>query len=138
MRRRLYIFAVWMATFGVLLSMVVMHHHHQERVCTVVEECTQDGRINDEHTSHNDSERDGCQIHQMHHFLVKAKGSCADEGHYLADGLGLLTFFGGSGFLLLSCVVAVVKWQDFITPLWQLAVRAFSLRGPPSDSFSFL
>ena len=71
MKRRLYIFSIWIATMGMLLSTVMLHHHHYERICMVVEVCSQDGTLNDEHTEHHDTEHEGCQVKQMHHFIVK-------------------------------------------------------------------
>lgn len=71
MKRRLYIFSIWIATMGMLLSTVMLHHHHYERICMVVEVCSQDGSLNDEHTEHHDTEHEGCQMKQMHHFIVK-------------------------------------------------------------------
>lgn len=71
MKRRLYIFSIWIATMGMLLSTVMLHHHHYERICMVVEVCSQDGSLNDEHTEHHDTEHEGCQVKQMHHFIVK-------------------------------------------------------------------
>lgn len=71
MKRRLYIFSIWIAMMGMLLSTVMLHHHHYERICMVVEVCSQDGSLNDEHTEHHDTEHEGCQVKQMHHFIVK-------------------------------------------------------------------
>ena len=71
MKRRLYIFSIWIATMGMLLSTVMLHHHHYERICMVVEVCSQDGSLNDEHTEHHDTEHEGCQVKQMHHFIFK-------------------------------------------------------------------
>ena len=59
MKRRLYIFSIWIATMGMLLSTVMLHHHHYERICMVVEVCSQDGSLNDEHTEHHDTEHEG-------------------------------------------------------------------------------
>lgn len=135
MRRRLYILAVWTATLGVLLSMVVMHHHHYERVCMVVEECAQDGHINDEHTHHHEGEREGCQIHQMHHFLVKANGTHTVVNEKMAEGNTLSALFS-SYFYYLPCGLAAVLWQQHTMPLSHVAIKALSLRGPPALSFS--
>lgn len=135
MRRRFYIFAVWTATLGVLLSTVVMHHHHYQRVCMVVEECAQDGHINDEHTAHHDGEREGCQIHQMHHSLVKVKASHIDVKDNVAEGKLFFALFSAD-YYLLPCRLTAVLWQKHTMPLSLVAIKTISRRGPPVHSFS--
>lgn len=134
MKRRLYIFSIWIATMGMLLSTVMLHHHHYERVCMVVEVCSQDGSLNDEHTEHHDTEHEGCQVKQMHHFIVKnrvvesAVKKLLDAHHLQVFVLPAEARF----FCLSSCVVT--EWQALTLPLSEESRSAFSRRGPPMFS----
>lgn len=131
MKRRLYIFSIWIATMGMLLSTVMLHHHHYERICMVVEVCSQDGSLNDEHTEHHDTEHEGCQVKQMHHFIVKnrvvesAVKKLLDAHHLQVFVLPAETCF----FCLSACVAT--EWQALTLPLSEESCSAFSRRGPP-------
>lgn len=85
MKRGTYIFSLWLATLSVLLSTVVLHHHHMAQICLAVQQCHVDGNLNDEHTSHQENEQEGCTVHQMHHFIVNAKVVKTIRQHLLAQ-----------------------------------------------------
>lgn len=131
MKRRLYIFSIWIATMGMLLSTVMLHHHHYERICMVVEVCSQDGSLNDEHTEHHDTEHEGCQVKQMHHFIVKNR-VVKSAVKKLLDAHHLLVFVlpAEACFFCLSACVAT-EWQALTLPLSEELCSAFSRRGPP-------
>ena len=131
MKRWLYMCSLWVATFCVLLSTVVMHHHHYGEICMAIEQCSLDGNLNDEHTEHHENEQEGCQVHQMHHFLINAKvvksiKQHIQDGHLLAM-LGMNTSFD---FILENGLV-VSEWQEITQPLGQKAFRHNYRRGPP-------
>lgn len=134
MKRRLYIFSIWIATIGMLLSTVMLHHHHYERICMVVEVCSQDGSLNDEHTEHHDTEHEGCQVKQMHHFIVKNR-VVKSAVKKLLDAHHLLVFVlpAEACFFCLSACVAT-EWQALALPLFEESCSAYSRRGPPMFS----
>lgn len=130
MKRRLYIFSIWIATMGMLLSTVMLHHHHYERICMVVEVCSQDGSLNDEHTEHHDTEHEGCQVKQMHHFIVKNRVVESAVKKLLdAHHLQVFVLPAEARFFCLSACVAT-EWQALL-PLSEESCSAFSRRGPP-------
>lgn len=131
MKRRLYIFSIWIATMGMLLSTVMLHHHHYERICMVVEVCSQDGSLNDEHTEHHDTEHEGCQVKQMHHFIVKNRVVESAVKKLLdAHHLQVFVLPAEARFICLSACVAT-EWQALTLPLSEELCSAFSRRGPP-------
>lgn len=130
MKRRLYIFSIWIATMGMLLSTVMLHHHHYERICMVVEVCSQDGTQNDEHTEHHDTEHEGCQVKQMHHFLVKNRVVKSAVKKLLDASLQAFVLPAEARFFCLSACVAT-EWQALTLPLSEESCSAFSRRGPP-------
>lgn len=131
MKRRLYIFSIWIATMGMLLSTVMLHHHHYERICMVVEVCSQDGSLNDEHTEHHDTEHEGCQVKQMHHFIVKNRVVESAVKKLLdAHHLQVFVLPAEACFFCLSACVAT-EWQALTLPLSEELCSAFSRRGPP-------
>lgn len=133
MKRRLYIFSVWIATMGMLLSTVMLHHHHYERICMVVEVCSQDGSLNDEHTEHHDTEHEGCQVKQMHHFLVKNRVVKSAVKKLLDASLQAIVLPAEARFFCLSSCVAT-EWQALTLPLLEESCSAYSRRGPPMFS----
>lgn len=133
MKRRLYIFSIWIATMGMLLSTVILHHHHYERICMVVEVCSQDGSLNDEHTEHHDTEHEGCQVKQMHHFIVKNRVVKSAVKKLLDASLQAFVLPADSRFFSLSSCVAT-EWQALTLPLPEESCSAYSRRGPPMFS----
>lgn len=134
-KRRLYIFSLWMATCSVLLSTIVLHHHHFNRICFVEQRCAEDGHINDEHTEHHEKEQAGCNIHQMHQFLVNGKIAKAIHQNIL-DGNSLLLAVLPSLYQLSPTVSLVITvWQEHTSTLALKALASgTSRRGPPSLS----
>lgn len=130
MKRRLYIFSIWIATKGMLLSTVMLHHHHYERICMVVEVCSQDGTLNDEHTEHHDTEHEGCQVKQMHHFLVKNRVVKSAVKKLLDASLQAFVLPAEARFFCLSSCVAT-EWQALTLPLSEESCSVLSRRGPP-------
>lgn len=130
MKRRLYIFSIWIATMGMLLSTVMFHHHHYERICMVVEVCSQDGSLNDEHTEHHDTEHEGCQVKQMHHFLVKNRVVKSAVKKLLDASLQAFVLPAEARFFCLSSCVAT-EWQALTLPLSEESCSVLSRRGPP-------
>lgn len=130
MKRRLYIFSIWIATMGMLLSTVMLHHHHYERICMVVEVCSQDGTLNDEHTEHHDTEHEGCQVKQMHHFLVKNRVVKSAVKKLLDASLQAFVLPAEARFFCLSSCVAT-EWQALTLPLSEELCSVLSRRGPP-------
>ena len=133
MKRRLYIFSIWIATMGMLLSTVMLHHHHYERICMVVEVCSQDGSLNDEHTEHHDTEHEGCQVKQMHHFLVKNRVVKSAVKKLLDASLQAIVLPAEARFFCLSSCVAT-EWQALTLPLSEESCSAYYRRGPPMFS----
>ena len=133
MKRRLYIFSIWIATMGMLLSTVMLHHHHYERICMVVEVCSQDGTLNDEHTEHHDTEHEGCQVKQMHHFLVKNRVVKSAVKKLLDASLQVFVLPAEARFFCLSSCVAT-EWQALTLPLSEESCSAYNRRGPPMFS----
>lgn len=130
MKRRLYIFSIWIATMGMLLSTVMLHHHHYERICMVVEVCSQDGTLNDEHTEHHDTEHEGCQVKQMHHFIVKNRVVKSAVKKLLDASLQAFVLPAEARFFCLSSCVAT-EWQALTLPLSEESCSVLSRRGPP-------
>ena len=131
MKRRLYIFSIWIATMGMLLSTVMLHHHHYERICMVVEVCSQDGSLNDEHTEHHENENDGCRVHQMHHFVTNGK-IVKNIQKQLFDGDHLLSVLSSEYLFIPTSSIICVRWQQFAPSLPCVDETAISRRGPPS------
>ena len=116
---------------GMLLSTVMLHHHHYERICMVVEVCSQDGSLNDGHTEHHDTEHEGCQVKQMHHFIVKNRVVKSAVKKLLdAHHLQVFVLPAEACFFCLSACVAT-EWQALTLPLSEESCSAFSRRGPP-------
>ena len=131
MKRRLYIFSIWIATMGMLLSTVMLHHHHYERICMVVEVCSQDGSLNDEHTEHHEKEADGCRMHQLHHFVTNSKILKGIQKQ-LFDGSHLLSMLSSEYLFIPTSSLVSVRWQQFAASLPCADETAISRRGPPS------
>ncbi len=134
MKKRLYIFHLWAATMLMLLSTAVMHHHHASRICMVVEECTQDGRMNDEHTHHQENEEEGCSVQQMHHFVINAKVVKSIQKHIADLGMEPLATLPSSLELAQEGRLVAVEWQEATEPLGTGFFSLHSLRGPPMFS----
>lgn len=135
-KRSLYIFSLWIATVSVLLSTVMSHHHHSDRICMVMELCHEDGNYNDEHTHHHENEREGCRVHQMHHFFTNAKIVKSIERHIFDGARCLVATFATNDFSIVNeCSQVAVDWQHQATPLHEAFASCLSRRGPPSFIF---
>ena len=137
-KKKLYIFCLWIATMSVLLSTVMAHHHHMGRICMVVEQCQEDGNFNDEHTHHQENEQDGCQVHQMHHFVTNAKVVKSIQKH-IFDGPLLLSLLSQShvSFIPLSAI-RITRWQEKAASLSEETLQGLLQRGPPFIILFFL
>ena len=137
MRLRLYILALWIATAAVVVSGVVQHHHHGSDVCFVEEQCTQDGRINDEHTRHQEHEQENCQVHQMQGTPAFAK-----DAKSLIHKISFDTDIAGVALsawqyrYICTPGQAIVRWQHAATPLSERALDSSGRRGPPFTSLA--
>ncbi len=134
MKRRLYLFSLWVATVSVLLSTVVMHHHHYGEICMAIEQCALDGNLNDEHTEHHENEQEGCQVSQMHHFIINAKVVKDVKRHLAGDAPQLVAVLPDRVELGADCALTAVMWQQVSEPLSGGVMPCGYLRGPPSDS----
>lgn len=134
MKKGLYIFHLWVATFAMLLSTVVMHHHHYRQICTVIEKCAEDNNLNDEHTQHRENEQEGCRIHQMHHFVINAKVVKDIQKHISDAGNMLLAVLPDSMRLPADCGLVSVEWQETTESLPLGFSSNPPLRGPPQLS----
>lgn len=131
---RIYIFSLWLATCSMLLSTVMLHHHHFDKICFVEEKCTEDGNTNDEHTEHQEKEQDGCQIHQMHKFLLNVKVVKSINKHIMDGGHSLVAVLPSPfQYIPYSCLL-VTQWQEHTCPLASAEAESLSRRGPPSLS----
>ncbi len=130
MKRRLYIFSIWVAMMGMFLSTMMLHHHHYERICMALEVCSLDGSLNDEHTEHHDTEHDGCQVNQMHHFLVKNKVAKSTVRLVLDASQQTFVRPADVRFFCLSARVAT-EWETATLLLPEESCSALSRRGPP-------
>lgn len=131
MKRRFYFLTLWIATLSMLLSTMMMHHHHEGKVCLVEERCAEDGNINDEHTEHHENEQEGCQVHQMHHFLINAKVVKSIKQHIQDGHLQAMLGTSASFEFILENGLVVSEWQEITEPLSQKAFRPNYRRGPP-------
>ncbi|MDR2886752.1 MAG: hypothetical protein LBV26_01935 [Bacteroidales bacterium] len=57
MKRKVSILLVSVAYLAVMAEYIIPHHHHNNMFCTVMEQCEDDGNINDEHTDHHEGEQ---------------------------------------------------------------------------------
>ena len=120
MKKRLYIFHLWVATFAILLSTIVMHHHHYDHVCMVMEQCAEDGNLNNEHTEHQ--------------FVVNAKVVTDICKHISDAGTMLQALLPDITWLPLDSRLVAVDWQETTEPLGEGFLSAHYLRGPPAVS----
>lgn len=134
-KRRLYMFCLWVATLSVLLSTVVMHHHHSDdRICMVVEQCHEDGNYNDEHTQHHENEREGCRVHQMHHFFTNTKVVKSIQKHIFDGGHLWAVLIPDTYLLFPAYALLEVRWQHVACQLPGLDLPQLSRRGPPLEN----
>lgn len=131
MKRHLYFLTLWVATLSMLLSTMMMHHHHAGKVCLVMEKCVEDGNVNDEHTEHRENEQAGCQVHQMHHFLINAKVVKSIKKHILDGNQQVAVLPLSSYEWILDQGLVISEWQELTQPLSQKAYRQHYRRGPP-------
>ena len=131
MKKRLYIFHLWVATLAMLLSTVMMHHHHYDRICMVLEQCAEDGNLNDEHTEHHENEQEGCRVHQMHHFVINAKVVKDIRKHISNIDTMPQALLPTEIGLLLYGRLTTVGWQETAELLDDGFPPARYLRGPP-------
>lgn len=130
-KHKLYIFTLFLATCSMLLSTVVLHHHHFDKICFVEVECTEDGNVNDEHTEHQENEQDGCQIHQMHHFLLNAKIVKSISKHILDGGNAVTAYLPQSYHFIPVFEFASQQWRERFSSLLDADKEASFRRGPP-------
>lgn len=131
MRRRLYIFSLWLATCSVLLSTVVLHHHHFNRICFVEQRCAEDGNTNDEHTEHHEKEHEGCSVHQMHQFIVNAKVAKNIQQKIFDGGHHLMAVLPSHIVLFPLKSLVIVSWQENTSQLHEYMGLGYNRRGPP-------
>lgn len=131
MRRRLYIYSLWLATCSVLLSTVVLHHHHFNRICFVEQRCAEDGNTNDEHTEHHEKEHEGCSVHQMHQFIVNAKVAKNIQQKIFDGGHHLMAVLPSHIVLFPLMNLVIVSWQETTSQLHGYMGRGYNRRGPP-------
>lgn len=135
MKKKIYISILWIATFMVFVSTVMAHHHHHlSEICTVIEQCDIDGNENDEHTEHheNESEENGCNIQQMHAFIINTKTASSIHCSFLP--LPVIPFTCLWGIFHIERKEAFTCTLLYIEPFINLAnthVDATSLRAPP-------
>ena len=134
MKRWLYMCSLWVATFCVLLSTVVMHHHHYGEICMAIEQCALDGNLNDEHTEHHENEQEGCLVSQMHHFIINAKVVKDVKKHLLEKLRAWVAVLPTAVPICLDCGLVAAKWQQASEPLCGGVMACWYLRGPPSNS----
>ena len=137
MLRRLYIFALWMATLSVLLSSGVAHHHHAQQICFVEEQCSRDGNTNDSHTEHHDNPAEDCEIHQLHRFMGNT-GVAQTIQRIIADGSSLTGLVPSAidAAPLVAAGLTIVSARERILPLSTVQLHHDGRRGPPTLSFS--
>lgn len=136
MRLRLYILVLWIATAAVVASALVLHHHHETAVCFVEEQCTQDGRINDEHTTHQEHEQENCQVHQMQGAFATAK-DCKTLKKISFDSDTACTAIVPMQYNHIHTAGDLAtRWQQTTTPLSHIALDSSGRRGPPTSSLS--
>ena len=131
MRRRLYIFSLWLATCSVLLSTVVLHHHHFNRICFVEQRCAEDGNTNDEHTEHHEKEHEGCSVQQMHQFIVNAKVAKNIQQKIFDGGHHLMAVLPSHIVLFPLKSLVIVSWQETTSQLHEYMGLGYNRRGPP-------
>ena len=88
MRKRCYIFCLYLAILIVLSTSMLAHHHHLKETCFDVEICSIDGNINDEHTSdpcQNEHSGDTCEIEQMQTFLTNARSNLQLQQNFFSE-----------------------------------------------------
>ena len=102
----------------------------------VVEQCQEDGNFNDEHTHHQENEQDGCQVHQMHHFVTNAKVVKSIQKHIFDGTLLLSPCQSHVPFIPLS-VIRIIRWQEKAASLPEETLQGLSQRGPPSSMLFF-
>jgi hypothetical protein len=77
-RKKAYLFNLWLATLLVLSVTFLPHHHHLKAVCFTEEICDVDGNINDQHTAHHatepESNSEDCSIDQIKQIFIGEKG----------------------------------------------------------------
>ena len=131
MRRRLYIYSLWLATCSVLLSTVVLQHHHFNRICFVEQRCAEDGNTNDEHTEHHEKEHEGCSVHQMHQFIVNAKVAKNIQQKIFDGGHHLMAVLPSHIVLFPLKSLVIVSWQENTSQLHEYMGLGYNRRGPP-------
>lgn len=131
MKKRLYIYTLWVATCCVLLSTVVAHHHHWEEICTIWEQCAIDGQENDQHTEHHENEEDGCSLQQIRHFIINAKTVHAVVKSLIPAPPVLLAVLPDDMQDVPIMGITHVCWQETATAIISYQAVSISRRGPP-------
>ena len=74
MKKKVYIFCIWLATLLMLSTAFLPHHHHLKMLCFTQEKCQVDNRVNDQHTTHQTTGTEsGCAIEQIKQAFTTEK-----------------------------------------------------------------
>lgn len=133
MKQRVYISLLWLATLFTMISWGIDHHHHFHQICMEREVCPADGRVNDKHTAHPDKEEAGCQLQQMHTFLVNARQAVA-ICKALSPAPPLLTGMAGTTLTVdfATCTNRNVASNHFCSLPSRVESETALRRGPPA------
>ena len=135
MKRKGYIFCLYLAMLIVLSTNMLAHHHHFNNLCFDVEICSIDGNINDAHTSdpcQNNSSDDTCEIEQMRTFLTSAKSVQQLQQSISAQSHLLYTVVPEFLYLLHDTEKHTTTFHDFIILIPEKYVFSGGLRAPPT------
>lgn len=133
MKKKVYIFSLWLATLLMLSTAFLPHHHHLKVLCFTQETCKIDGSVNDQHTTHQTtgSEKD-CSIGQIKQAFTTAK-DLHQNGQSLLQQICLLYSVLPALFSLRANSPSLRK--TFHQPVIRLLdgwVTSCGLRAPPT------
>ena len=124
-----------------MLSVVyaIPHHHHDDVFCMAMEQCKEDGNINDEHTHHHDNNQtpDQCCIVKTHYIIPKVcnqvKCNAALCGNSACNHISQLLYIGYDS-LKLNLELSEIKpeYGEYVLCYYSVnASRIYGLRAPP-------